>query len=195
MGTTGGRRVELTSAGGVVSRRLEGDDHIRLFVDEWGMPEESVQRLPPDTPTPPPWSRTARSASEAPRRRGHGVSVQDGRAPPDPPADAMVCAPAHDRRGSPGDVSLRQVARARWRPRAGVPATSAGASPTICAVSGASTMDGRTWGWGSGPAGSQTPADGRGVACGSVRQGLAPIGANRQAQPCRRRRHAPEADV
>jgi len=26
VGTTGGRRVELTSAGGVVSRRLEGDD-------------------------------------------------------------------------------------------------------------------------------------------------------------------------
>jgi hypothetical protein len=79
VGTTGGRRVELTSAGGVVSRRLEGDDRIRLFVDEWGMQEEIVQRFPPDTPTPPPpWSRTARSASEAQRSRGHCFSVQEG---------------------------------------------------------------------------------------------------------------------
>ena len=55
---TGGQRVELNSAG-VVRRHLEGDDRIRLLVDELGMTEEIVQRLPPDTPTPPPWSRTA----------------------------------------------------------------------------------------------------------------------------------------
>jgi hypothetical protein len=81
VGITGGQRVELTSAGGVVSRRLKGDDRIRLFVDEWGRQEEIVQRLPPDTPTPPPWSRSARSASEAPRSRGHGFSVPEGVTP------------------------------------------------------------------------------------------------------------------
>jgi arylamine N-acetyltransferase len=66
VGTTGGQRVALNSAGGVVSRRLEGDDRLRLLVDELGMHEEIVHRLPPDTPTPPPpWSRTARRAAEA----------------------------------------------------------------------------------------------------------------------------------
>jgi arylamine N-acetyltransferase len=64
VGTTGGQRVELNSAGGVVRTRLEGDDRLRLLVDELGMQEEIVQQLPPDTPTPPPpWSRTARNAS------------------------------------------------------------------------------------------------------------------------------------
>jgi N-hydroxyarylamine O-acetyltransferase len=62
--TTGGQRVELNSGGGVVHKRLEGDDRIRLLVDELGMKEEIVQQLPLDTPTPPPpWSRTARNAS------------------------------------------------------------------------------------------------------------------------------------
>jgi N-hydroxyarylamine O-acetyltransferase len=64
VGTTGGQRVELNSAGGVVRTRLEGDGRLRLLVDELGMQEEIVQQLPPDTPTPPPpWSRTARNAS------------------------------------------------------------------------------------------------------------------------------------
>jgi N-hydroxyarylamine O-acetyltransferase len=64
VGTTGGQRVELNGAGGVVRKRLEGDDRLRLLVDELGMKEEIVQRLPLDTPTPPPpWSRTARNAS------------------------------------------------------------------------------------------------------------------------------------
>jgi N-hydroxyarylamine O-acetyltransferase len=62
--TTGGQRVELNGTGGVVRRQLEEDDRIRLLVDELGMKEEIVQRLPLDTPTPPPpWSRTARNAS------------------------------------------------------------------------------------------------------------------------------------
>ena len=73
MGTTGGRRVELTSAGGVVSRRLEGDDRLRLFVDAWGMPEEIVQRLPPDTPTPPPWCPAPHGA--LPKHHGAGAMV------------------------------------------------------------------------------------------------------------------------
>ena len=64
VGTTGGQRVELNGAGGVVHTRLAGDDRLRLLVDELGMQEEIVQRLPPDTPTPPPpWSRTAQNAS------------------------------------------------------------------------------------------------------------------------------------
>jgi N-hydroxyarylamine O-acetyltransferase len=62
--TTGGQRVELNATGGVIRRHLEGDDRIRLLVDELGMKEELVQRLPLDTPTPPPpWSRAARNAS------------------------------------------------------------------------------------------------------------------------------------
>jgi N-hydroxyarylamine O-acetyltransferase len=62
--TTGGQRVELNGTGGVVRNRLEGDDRVRLLVDELGMREEIVQQLPLDTPTPPPpWSRTARNAS------------------------------------------------------------------------------------------------------------------------------------
>ena len=62
VGTTGGQRVELNSTGGVVHTRLAGDDRIRLLVDELGMREELVRRLPLDTPTPPPpWSRTAQA--------------------------------------------------------------------------------------------------------------------------------------
>jgi hypothetical protein len=64
VGVARGQRVELNSAGGVIQKRLEGDDRIRLLVDELGMKEEIVRRLPLDTPTPPPpWSRTARTAS------------------------------------------------------------------------------------------------------------------------------------
>ena len=66
VGTTGGQRVELNSTGGVVHTRLAGDDRIRLLVDELGMHEELVRRLPPDTPTPPPpWSRTAQTTASS----------------------------------------------------------------------------------------------------------------------------------
>jgi hypothetical protein len=52
------------SAGGVSHTPLRGDDRLRVFVDELGMHEEIVRRLPPDTPTPPPsWSRTAQAAA------------------------------------------------------------------------------------------------------------------------------------
>jgi arylamine N-acetyltransferase len=64
VGTTSGQRVEINSTGGVVQKPLEGDDRIRLLVDELGMKEEIVRRLPRDTPTPPPpWSRTTRNAA------------------------------------------------------------------------------------------------------------------------------------
>jgi arylamine N-acetyltransferase len=64
VGTACGQRVEFDSAGGVVHKRLEGDDRIRLLVDELGMNEAIVRRLPLDTPTPPPpWSRTAQSGT------------------------------------------------------------------------------------------------------------------------------------
>ena len=39
--TTGGQRVELNGTGGVVRRHLEGDDRIRLLVDELGMQRRS----------------------------------------------------------------------------------------------------------------------------------------------------------
>jgi N-hydroxyarylamine O-acetyltransferase len=64
VGTTSGQRVEFNSAEGVVQKPLDGDNRIRLLVDELGMQEEIVRRLPPDTPTPPPpWSRTIRNAA------------------------------------------------------------------------------------------------------------------------------------
>ena len=37
VGTTGGQRVEISSTGEVVHQRLEGDDRIRLLVDELGV--------------------------------------------------------------------------------------------------------------------------------------------------------------
>ena len=67
MGTAYGQRVELDGAGGVIHNQLEGDGRIRLLVDELRMKEEIVLRLPQDTPTPPPpWSRTAHTASSQP---------------------------------------------------------------------------------------------------------------------------------
>jgi hypothetical protein len=43
---------------------LGGDDRLRVFIDELGMKEEIVRRLPPDTPTPPPpGTRTALAAA------------------------------------------------------------------------------------------------------------------------------------
>ena len=56
-------------------------------------------------------------------------------------------------------------------------------------------MNRRTWSWGSGPAGSQTPVDGL-VACLWVCDtGTCSIYSHSQAQPFRRINHAPEADV
>jgi N-hydroxyarylamine O-acetyltransferase len=69
VGTALGQRVEFNNTGGVAHKCLEGDDRIRLLVDELGMQEDIVCRLPCDTPTPPPpWSQTARNAD-----RDHGA--------------------------------------------------------------------------------------------------------------------------
>ena len=54
MGVARSQRVALDSAGGVSHTLLEGDDRLRVLVDELGMHEEIVQQLPLDTPTPPP---------------------------------------------------------------------------------------------------------------------------------------------
>lgn len=72
VGVANGHSVELNSAGGVVQKRLQGDERIRLLVDKLGMQEELVRQLPRDTPTPPPpGSQTAQNASsrlsDAPR--------------------------------------------------------------------------------------------------------------------------------
>lgn len=62
LGAALGQRVELDSRGAFVQTRLEGDERQRLLIDELGIHEEIVQRLPPDQPTPPPpWSRTAQN--------------------------------------------------------------------------------------------------------------------------------------
>jgi arylamine N-acetyltransferase len=64
VGVAHGQRVEFDGAGGVHHTPLAGDDRLRVLVDELGMQEEIVQRLPLDTPTPPPpWSRTAQAAA------------------------------------------------------------------------------------------------------------------------------------
>jgi N-hydroxyarylamine O-acetyltransferase len=60
IGVARGQRVEFDGTGGMSQTQLGEDDRMRLLVDELGMQEEIVQRLPLDTPTPPPpWSRTA----------------------------------------------------------------------------------------------------------------------------------------
>jgi N-hydroxyarylamine O-acetyltransferase len=64
VGVARGQRVAFDSAGGVSHTPLGGDDRLRVFIDELGMKEEIVRRLPPDTPTPPPpGSRTALAAA------------------------------------------------------------------------------------------------------------------------------------
>jgi N-hydroxyarylamine O-acetyltransferase len=64
VGVAHGQRVAFDGAGGVRHTTLGEDDRLRVFVDELGMREEIVRRLPPDMPTPPPpWSRTAQAAA------------------------------------------------------------------------------------------------------------------------------------
>jgi hypothetical protein len=65
VGTAFGQRVEFDAARGVSRQRLDVDGRLRLFIiDEQGMNEEIVKRLPPDTPTsPPPGSRARREVS------------------------------------------------------------------------------------------------------------------------------------
>ena len=55
-----GQRVEYDLSGACVRDHIEEDERQRLLIDELGVHEEMVQRLPADTPTPPPpWSQTA----------------------------------------------------------------------------------------------------------------------------------------
>jgi N-hydroxyarylamine O-acetyltransferase len=64
VGVAHGQRVAFDGAGGVSHTPLGGDDRLRVFVDELGMKDEIVHRLPLDTPTPPPpGSRTAQAAA------------------------------------------------------------------------------------------------------------------------------------
>ena len=54
VGVAFGERVEFDSSGRVSRRRLEGDERLKVLVDELGMSEQIVHQLPADTPTPPP---------------------------------------------------------------------------------------------------------------------------------------------
>jgi N-hydroxyarylamine O-acetyltransferase len=64
VGIAHGQQVVFDRAGGVSHTPLAGDDRLRVLVDELGMHEVIVQRLPLDTPTPPPpWSRAAQAAA------------------------------------------------------------------------------------------------------------------------------------
>ena len=53
VGLARGQRVAFDSAGSVSHTLLGGDDRLRVLIDELGMHEEIVRRLPPDMPTPP----------------------------------------------------------------------------------------------------------------------------------------------
>ena len=60
VGVAMGQRVAFDASGGVDQRRLSEDARKCVLIDELGISEEIVARLPPDTPTPPPpWSRSA----------------------------------------------------------------------------------------------------------------------------------------
>lgn len=61
-----GEHVVMEAGGDVHTRRVEGDERVRVLVEELGMSEEVATRLPPDEPTPPPPG--ARAAGAAPPR-------------------------------------------------------------------------------------------------------------------------------
>jgi N-hydroxyarylamine O-acetyltransferase len=64
VGVALGQRVEFDASGAVSQRRLQEEDRRRVLIDELGIKEEIVHRLPPDTPTPPPpGSHAARVSS------------------------------------------------------------------------------------------------------------------------------------
>jgi arylamine N-acetyltransferase len=64
VGVAHGQRVAFDRAGGVSHIPLGRDGCLRVLVDELGMKEEIVHRLPLDTPTPPPpRARTAQAAA------------------------------------------------------------------------------------------------------------------------------------
>lgn len=66
LGTCNGKRVELDAHGAVLERKVDRDEQKRVLVDELGYPQALVDRLPPDTPTPPPpGSRTAQAAARS----------------------------------------------------------------------------------------------------------------------------------
>ncbi|HZT05787.1 MAG TPA: arylamine N-acetyltransferase [Chloroflexota bacterium] len=59
-----GRRVTITATGAVTQQPLSPQERARLLIDEIGMSEEIVSRLPPDRPTPPPpWAATSGDGS------------------------------------------------------------------------------------------------------------------------------------
>jgi len=60
VGAALGQRVEYDGSGACVRTRLDGNERKQLLIDKLGIHEEMVERLPADTPTPPPpWSQTA----------------------------------------------------------------------------------------------------------------------------------------
>ena len=57
-----GERVEYDRSGACVRTPIDDAERRRLLIEDMGIHEAIVQRLPADTPTPPPpWSRTAQS--------------------------------------------------------------------------------------------------------------------------------------
>lgn len=54
VGVTKGHRVERDASGRETQAPLDGEDRITFLIDEVGVLEEIVRRLPPDRPIPPP---------------------------------------------------------------------------------------------------------------------------------------------
>lgn len=62
VGAARGERVEFDRSGACVRTPLADAERRRFLIEDLGIHEAIVQRLPADTPTPPPpWSRTAQS--------------------------------------------------------------------------------------------------------------------------------------
>ena len=62
VGAARGERVEFDRGGACVRTPLDDAERRRFLIEDLGIHEAIVQRLPADTPTPPPpWSRTAQS--------------------------------------------------------------------------------------------------------------------------------------
>jgi N-hydroxyarylamine O-acetyltransferase len=64
VGAARGERVEYDRSGACIRTPLDDEGRRRLLIEEMGIHEAIVQRLPADTPTPPPpWSQTAQNQS------------------------------------------------------------------------------------------------------------------------------------
>ena len=70
VGAARGERVEFDRSGACVRTPLADAERRRFLIEDLGIHEAIVQRLPPIRRRPPPWSRTAQSSSAERASRG-----------------------------------------------------------------------------------------------------------------------------